>query len=141
MKKPAVLFASLVAVLSLSSGTALTGKERAAFVDGIYAPGDGCKKLEALDQGTPKSIETVPDYLTPNGIESWEGGCEFTKVFEHDPGRSWVAVMVCSGGPTIAPSLQIFIKAEDGKSFEVAHQGQEEPEIFERCENVKTKED
>lgn len=141
MRMPLRILPVVLMATALVHSTAVSAKERAGFIDHIYAPGDGCKKLEALDNGAPRMIDTVPDYLTEDGIQSWEGGCEFTKVFEHEPGESWVAIMVCSGGPTVMPQTYLFYKDEANSSFEVAHQGQEEPETFHRCDQVKKKDD
>lgn len=115
-------------------------KDRASFIDGTYASGEGCKKLAALEAGTPRNVETVPEVLTADGFKSWEGACEFTKVFEHDPGKVWVGLMVCSEGAGIGPQTVVILKGE-GDSFEVADSDneEEEPEVYQRCDGVKGK--
>ena len=56
-------------------------KDRAIFIEGTYASKEGCQKLAAIEAGTPRNVETVPEVLTADGFKGWEGACEFTKVF------------------------------------------------------------
>lgn len=110
--------------------------ERADFIKGTYAAGDGCKMLEKLATGTPRGLTTVPEVLTADGFKGWEGSCEFTKIFPHDRGKSWVAIMLCSEGMTLAPTTTVFFKDPDRDSFDVATTGQDEPQVYERCKTV-----
>jgi hypothetical protein len=124
------------AVLAVSSAEA---RDRAAFINGTYAAGDGCQKLAALESGTARTIETVPDTLTADGIKTWEGGCEFAKTFEHEQGRVWISIMYCSVAATLAPATHVFVKDSETDSFEVAMQGQDTPEVYVRCDTDKNK--
>lgn len=113
-------------------------KEKASFIEGTYASEAGCQKLAAIDAGGPRNVETVPQVLTAEGFKSWEGGCEFTKIFEHDPGWSWLGLMVCTEGATVGSQSVVIIKG-DGDRFEVAEEDDDEPEVYQRCESDKGK--
>ncbi|MCB1515492.1 MAG: hypothetical protein KDJ18_11955 [Hyphomicrobiaceae bacterium] len=126
------------AVALVLAAMPVAAKEKAQFIDGTYATEDGCAKLAAIAAGTPRNVETVPEVLDAEGFKGWEGACEFTHVFEHDPGRVWVGLMVCSEGQTIAPQTYVFIRGEDD-SLEVAASGQDEPELYKRCDAGKGK--
>lgn len=131
------LVIALPCAMLLAAGPA-AAKVKARFIAGQFATEEGCAKLKAIDAGKPRNVETVPDVLTEDGFQGWEGNCEFTQVFEHEPGRVWVGLMVCSEGMTIVPQSYVFIKAED-QSLEVAAAGQDAPEIYKRCEAGKGK--
>lgn len=123
-----LVFACLIA----TTPVALQAKESASFLQGTYATEEGCQKLQALAAGTQPSLETVPDTLTANGFKSWEGSCEFTKIYEHEPGKVFLGLMFCVEGQTLTPVNFVFVKNDDG-SFEVAATGQDAPEQFKRC--------
>lgn len=129
-------FVAACALLAMVGPAA--AKEKARFIDGTYATEDGCRKLKAIAAGTPRNVETVPDVLDEDGFKGWEGVCEFTQVLEHEAGRVWVGLMVCSEGMTIVPQTYVFIRGED-KSLEVAASGQDAPEIYKRCDAGKGK--
>ena len=124
---------ALILVALILPGAA-SAKEKATFLSGQYATEADCAKLRKIEAGEPKNVETAPELLTADGFQGWEGGCEFTKTYEHNPGKSWVGLMVCSEGQTIAPATFVFLKSEEDDSFEVASQGQDEPELFIRCD-------
>lgn len=113
-------------------------KDRAIFIEGTFASEEGCKKLAAIEAGTPRNVETVPEVLTADGFKGWEGACEFTKVFEHEPGRMWLGFMVCSQGAIITPQSVVISKGEGG-SLEVAADDDKEPETYHRCDAGKEK--
>lgn len=113
-------------------------KEKADFIQGTFATEEGCKKLAAIEAGGPRTVETAPEVLTEDGFKGWEGACEFTRVFEHEPGRVWLGLMVCSEGAVVAPQSMVFIKGE-GETIEVAGSDQDEPEVFQRCDEGKGK--
>lgn len=118
----------LVAQSSLAAAT-----EKASFIEGTYATDEGCRKLALLEAGTEKSIETVPEVLTNEGFKGWESACTFTKVFEHEPGKSWIALLLCREGETMTPLTYAFARGEDG-SIEVGGGGDDKPEVFRRCD-------
>lgn len=121
--------------LSLAVPTAAAAKERATFLAGQYATAEQCQKLRKLEAGGPKNVGTAPELLDAVGFHGWEGGCEFTKVFEHDPAKSWVALMICSEGMSTMPQMYVFTKHETEDSFEVSHSDADDaPEIYNRCD-------
>lgn len=124
----------VAAAIAASIGaTAALARERAGFIRGSFATADGCRKLEAIANGGPRNVATVPDVLTADGFKGWEGACEFTKVFEHEPGQSWVALMLCSEGATTTPATYAFVKSGDD-AFDVSLSGGAgEPEEWKRC--------
>lgn len=111
----------------------LAAKERASFLAGTYATEDGCRKLARIHAGGPRNLETVPWTLEADGFHGWEGACEFTRIDEHEPGRSWIAIMMCVEGAQLAPELYLFMKDEAEDAFEVARQGDDSPELYRRC--------
>jgi hypothetical protein len=114
---------------------AAAAKERAAFLAGQYATAEQCEKLRKVEAGGPKNVGTAPELLDADGFHGWEGGCEFTKIFEHDPGQTWVALMVCSEDMTVTPATYVFVKDQGADSFEVHQSGdQDGPEIYTRCD-------
>lgn len=118
--------------------TAVLAKEQATFIEGTFATEAGCAKLEALGKGTPRNVETVPDVLTKDGFQGWEGSCEFTRIDIHEPGKVWIGLMYCVEGATMAPQTYAFIKGGDG-SLEVAATGEDEPQVYRRCDADKGK--
>ncbi len=131
-----VAIAGLLSVCTASGGA--QAKDKAEFLQGTFATETGCKMLKALSGGTPRRIETAPEVLTQEGFKGWESDCEFTKVFEHDPGRIWLGMKLCFAGPSIGPQTFVFIKGQGG-NFEVAASGQDQPEIYVRCETAEGK--
>lgn len=89
---------AMIAAVSLVATAAATQAADAVkapdFVKGIWATEDGCKKQAAIDAGGPKSVETTPETLTPDGYKGWEGGCTFTSVTENGPGK-WTVKTDC----------------------------------------------
>jgi len=127
----------LIAVAALA-GPAIA-KEKAAFIKGQYATEKDCQKLRAIEAGGPRNVETAPELLDTTGFNGWEGACEFTRVFEHDAGKSWIGLMACFEGPNFSPQTYIFIKSEADDSFEVSAANKDEPEIYKRCDAGKGK--
>lgn len=130
MKRVTYPIAALAAMFIPAGALA---KEKASFIEGTYASEEGCRKFAAIEAGTPRTVETVPEVLTADGFRSWEGACEFTKVLEHEPGRMWLGFMVCSEGAIITPQSVVIIKGE-GDSLEVGADGENEPEAYHRCD-------
>lgn len=128
----ACLIASLIAV----STAPLCAKERAAFFRGTYATKQDCEKQRAIDAGGPRTLETAPELLNRDGFRSWEGACEFTKVFQHDP-KTWIGLMMCTEGASMTPQTYVFQKAEGKDAFLVAGANQEAPDEYVRCDPKK----
>ncbi|MGE0022283.1 MAG: hypothetical protein AB7S70_01475 [Hyphomicrobium sp.] len=113
-------------------------KERADFLLGQYATAEQCEKLRKVEAGGPKNAGTAPELLDADGFKGWEGACEFTKVFEHEPGKTWMALTICSEGMTMTPTTYVFDKLEGEDSFEV-HDARDEdgPGLYKRCDAKK----
>ncbi len=126
----------LICLLALACPLVAFAKEKASFIKGTYATQEGCKMLGKLAAGTPRALTTVPDTLDEDGFHSWEGSCEFTKVFEHQPGAIWTGLMYCVEGNTINVPTLVFLLNEEDQSFEVVPAGSDAPEVWHRC-NVK----
>ena len=125
-------------VLALLVPFAAAAKERALFLAGQYATAAQCKKLRAVEAGGPNNVSTAPEVLDADGFKSWEGRCEFTKVFEHEPGETWLVFMVCSEGMTATQATYVFVKHEGEDVFEVhSSADQDGPEIYRRCDAMK----
>lgn len=116
----------LLIALAIAMPMAAVAKDRAAFLAGQYATSEQCEKLRKIEAGGPKNVGTAPELLDADGFHSWEGGCEFTKIFEHAPGTSWTAIMVCTDGMSSAPGLYHLIKDETEDRFEVSGPDQDE---------------
>lgn len=126
----------LLIALAVALPMAAEGKDRAAFLTGQYATAEQCEKLRKIEAGGPKGVGTSPELLDAGGFHGWEGGCEFTKIFEHDPGKSWTAIMLCTDGPASSPGLYHFVKDETEDRFEVTGPDQDEsgPAAYLRCD-------
>ncbi len=134
---------SVSAVVVLSSVTVTTSlalaQGKADFLMGTFASTQGCAMHNKLKTGTPRSIETVPDTLDADGFHGWEGACEFTKVWEHETGSVWQALMYCSEGNTAGPQIFSFVRDPETGTFDVSSIGQQEPETFQSCDEKKDK--
>ena len=67
----------------------------ANFISGTYAMEGRCEKLAKIKAGGDQNVETVPETLTSDGFNSWEGGCSFLSLEEKTKGRVWIAKMAC----------------------------------------------
>ncbi len=113
-------------------------KERAEFLAGQYAIAAKCENQRWVEAGGPKNVGTTPELLDADGFHGWEGSCEFTKIFEHEPGKSWLALMICSEGMTMTPTTYVFAKGEGEDSFEVHEAGDTDgPDLYKRCDAEK----
>ena len=128
----------ILIALAMVAASAASAKERATFLAGQYATAEQCKKLRLVEAGGPKNVGTVPELLDADGFKGWEHGCQFTKIFEHQPGQSWLALMICSEGMSVTPATYVFVKDGDADAFEV-HEADDEdgPEIYTRCDAKK----
>ena len=108
----------------------------APFIQGTYASGEGCKKLDAIANGGPKNVGTVPETLTRKGFETWEGGCSFTSIKETVTGKTWVAGMACMESADESTETDTFELLADGR-IQVTVEGK--TTIFERCKTKEAK--
>jgi hypothetical protein len=105
--------------------------EKGAFMGpGVYAIEQGCEKLAALAAGADRNVETVPETLTQEGFQGWEGACTFKSVIEVTPGKIWKASLDCHEGAQDGPESDVFERLDDGK-IKVTIMGS--AMIFERC--------
>jgi hypothetical protein len=110
-------------------------KVDAKFVgEGTYSPADGCKKLEAIENGkaTP-NISPDPLTLTRKGTGSWEGGCEFGAIIETKP-NTFESKMQCSEGAEEYEEAVTFTRI-DADHISVASGN--EALVYERCKGLK----
>lgn len=84
------------AILLAQAAPATAGGTTGDFIAGTYVIEGRCDKLAALKAGGPRNVTTVPETLTSEGFESWEGGCEFTSIKEKVKGRVYEAEMSCT---------------------------------------------
>jgi hypothetical protein len=131
------VLAALALVVSASAGFA--DGERATFLTGQYATKDQCEKLRKVEAGEPRNVGTAPELLDETGFHGFEHDCAFTKVFEHKPGKSWAAMMICSEGASMKPELFAFFKEGDEDVFEVSGTNDEQPQVYARCDANKGK--
>jgi hypothetical protein len=124
-------------VASLTAAHAEVRTVQATFMGkGTYSTAEGCKKLAALLAGGDRNISTVPETLTANGFEGWEGSCTFTSFTEIQKGKRWKALMHCVDGPEEGPESDIFERLPDGKMKVTIMGG---ATVFERCDGEKGK--
>ncbi|MFN0217529.1 MAG: hypothetical protein ACKVP4_01815 [Hyphomicrobium sp.] len=122
-----LILAAAVLTLSVPS----RADEKGAFIGpGVYATAEGCQKLAALDAGGDRNVGTVPETLTQNGFQGWEGACTFRSVIEVTPGKIWKASLDCHEGAQDGPESDVFERLEDGR-IKVTIMGS--AMIFERC--------
>ncbi|MDX2307269.1 MAG: hypothetical protein NW216_03420 [Hyphomicrobium sp.] len=93
-----ILLAALALVAAVHP-SATRAAETADFISGTYVIEGRCPALAALQAGGDRNVSTVPETLTRDGFQSWEGGCTFDDVNEISPGRLWRARMDCHEGP------------------------------------------
>lgn len=103
---------------------------------GIYATAEGCQKLSALAAGGDQNVGTVPETLTEDGFEGWEGSCTFTSVTEVEPGKKWKTEMQCAEGPDENEETDIFERLPDG-ALKVTQDNH--VTMFQRCDAAKGK--
>jgi hypothetical protein len=127
-------FILMLAVLGSSPSSA---EVKAPFVDGVWATEEGCRKLAELAAGTPRSVETVPETLTADGYQTWEGGCTFTSIEETERGRTWTVQTSCAeGAEEWSDTERVELDAANGR-LEVTVDGKATE--FVRCEAEKGK--
>ena len=127
----------LIAVV-LAVSTAAVAKDRAAFLTGQYATAAQCEKLRKVEEGGPENVGTAPELLDADGFHGWEGGCEFTKIYEHDPGQSWLAIMVCRDAVSSKPEMYFFSKNEGEDAFVISRSDDDdEAATYTRCDAKK----
>lgn len=130
--RAAALSLALVAALL---GTPARADVKGTFVGpGVYAMPGRCEKLDAIAKGGPRNVETVPETLTMDGFEGWEGACSFRSITEIETGKKWKASMDCHEGAEAGPESDIFERMPDG-SLKVTVMGNDT--IFVRCDKDK----
>jgi hypothetical protein len=113
MRAPA--FAAVFAVTASAVANGEPARGKGTFLGpGIYATKDGCKKLAALTAGGDKNVATVPETLTEDGFEGWEGSC-FHLDHRTKKGKKWRALMHCFDDPEVGPESDIFERMPDGR--------------------------
>lgn len=124
---------SRAVLLAALSAPALAEPVKGTFVGpGTYATKEGCEKVKALAAGAERSLDTVPETLTENGFESWEGGCTFQSVVEKEPGKIWEAKMLCGeGAEEDITQSDLFERLPDGNLKVTV---EDEVTILERCD-------
>ena len=133
MRTPATLFA----VLAFASSAPAQAAVKGTFVGpGTYATEDGCKKLAAIAAGGDRNVSTVPETLTEDGFNTWEGACTFTSFTEKDKGHSWMARMACAEEALEGTETDIFERLDDGK---IKVTVMESATVLQRCDAEKGK--
>lgn len=130
-----ILAGAVMALMSLPAA-AEPKTVKAGFISGTYATAEGCKKLDAIAKGGPKNVGTVPETLTAEGFDGWEGGCSFTSIKETEKGKAWVAQMACAEGAEENTETDTFELRPDG-TIKVTNEGK--ATIFERCKTKEAK--
>ena len=105
------LTAAIVSTAARADDAAVKG----AFIGpGTYATAEGCKKLAAIEAGGDQNVGTVPETLTEDGFDSWEGSCAFVSVSVVETGKKWKAQMQCVEGAEEVEETDIFERMPDG---------------------------
>lgn len=137
MSRYAIVASFAVIIAGLSAAHAEPKSVQADFIGAdIYATADGCSKVAALAAGAERNLTSVPDTLTRNGYEGWEGGCTFTSITELEPGKKWKAEMACAEGAEEGTETDIFERLADGKLKIIVN---DTATILERCDAAKGK--
>jgi hypothetical protein len=125
LRLSALSFVSILAgVLALSQPSSAENDVRADFISGVFAKEGLCKKVEAIEAGGPKNIDTVTETLTPDGFRSWEGNCDFVTITEKEKGRSYEAKMQCIEGPEEWTETNTFDLDPSGSAITVWIEGE-----------------
>ncbi len=133
MRAAVILLSILAAALPASAKDAKPVK--GTFIgEGVYATADGCKKLAALKAGADRNVGTVPETLSEDGFEGWEGACTFSSITETVKGKTWKARMWCGEGADEGPESDVFERLDDGR-LKVTVMGN--TTVFERCDAAK----
>lgn len=130
-----------IAVLALVSlALPAHAQLNASFIKGTYvfAPG-ACDKLEALAAGGVQSVNTVPWYVTVDGISYWEGGCGFSKIEPGQKKREWLVTAECGEGAEQSTESYSFVGRTPTSFFVTlttpgASEEDRKPLIYRRCD-------
>lgn len=90
--------AAVCAAVAVIAPIAASAETKAEFIKGTWATRNGCEQQKAIDAGGDRNVGTVPELLSDQGFNSWEGGCAFTSVTEKKPGKLYEAQLACSDG-------------------------------------------
>lgn len=119
------------AILLIASGPPAVAETRARFLgDGTYATAEGCTKLQALANGAPRNLNTVPETLTAAGYQGWEHSCTFSSIKQIRKDKTWRVGTRCVEGPERWQTVEAFERRADG-SFDVT--GDKKTMRFVRC--------
>ncbi len=121
---PLSFLAILSGILALPRFAAAENNVRADFIAGVFAKEGLCKKVEAIEAGGPKNIDTVTETLTAEGFRSWEGNCNFETITEKEKGRSYEAKMKCIEGPEEWTETNTFDLDPSGNAITVWIEGE-----------------
>ena len=129
--------AALAGLLTAGNAPAIGAEVTASFIDGTYVI-DGenrCDKLAKLDAGTKANVETVPETLTKDGFQSWEGECSFVSITEKQPGKVYAAKMACVEDDAETEETDTFTL--DPKDHSIAVTVEDKTTKFVRCDGAK----
>lgn len=124
-------------IILAATAPAETGNQTAGFISGTYVMEGRCEKLAKIEAGGPKNVETVPETLTNDGFQSWEGGCSFVSIEEKVKGRVWVARMSCAEEADESEETDTFELNSKDQSISVTVDGKTTK--FIRCDADKRK--
>jgi hypothetical protein len=130
-------FCSSALALVLLSAGAQSAEVKATFITGTWATEEGCEKVAKLAAGSVRSVTTVPETLTQDGYETWEGGCTFSDIKETEPGRKWSAKTACVEGADEWTGDETMELDASGKKLTVTVE--DKTTVFVRCEGEKGK--
>lgn len=124
---------ALVLLGLIGAGPAAGAAEgvKAAFIDGVWATEEGCKKQAALDAGAERNVESVPETLTADGYQMWEGSCTFTSVEQGGKG-GWTVKTACSQEAEQWEDTESWVLDPGGARLEVTLGNKKT--VFVRCE-------
>ena len=91
--------ATCTIVASVCAPPPASAETKATFITGTWATKDGCQKLVDIAAGGNRNVETVPEVLTADGFDGWEGSCTFKEIKEMSPGKVYDATLACGEGP------------------------------------------
>lgn len=130
-------FAALVPATTLFCTAAYAAEVKATFITGTWATEEGCEKVAKLAAGSVRSVTTVPETLTQDGYETWEGGCTFSEIKEPEPGRKWSVKTACVDGAEEWSDEETMELDASGKKLTVTVE--DKTTVFVRCDSEKGK--
>jgi hypothetical protein len=129
MRLHTLLFWGLVNAAPASAG------EKADFIEGTYAMEGRCEALAAIKAGAPKNVSTVPETLSADGFDGWEGGCTFGSIKVLEAGKRWSSEMACAEGADEWVETDEFLLDSTSGKITVTVEGK--TSVFVRCDDGK----